>query len=83
MLNLFNSNCEGTSEEAENDSLGQEKDARLAVEKAQAGLTEELGQAQGNLQTPNEMTTGDFTDWLNPRVHQHWSTRVGFLLVDR
>ena len=41
--------------QAENDSLGQEKDARLAVEKAQAGLTEELGQAQGNLQTPNEM----------------------------
>lgn len=40
--------------QAANDSLGKEKEARLAVEKAQAGLTEELGKAQGELQTANQ-----------------------------
>ncbi|KAL0710252.1 hypothetical protein Bca4012_017230 [Brassica carinata] len=32
-----------------NDSLGKEKEARLAVEKAQVRLTEELGKPQGKL----------------------------------
>ena len=40
--------------QAANDSLGKEKEAKLAVEKAQAGLTEELGKAQGELQTANQ-----------------------------
>ncbi|KAF3499566.1 hypothetical protein F2Q69_00043644, partial [Brassica cretica] len=45
---------EQTEKLAANDSLGKEKEARLAVEKAQAGLTEELGKAQGELQTANQ-----------------------------
>ncbi|KAF8047326.1 hypothetical protein N665_3094s0005 [Sinapis alba] len=45
---------EQTENLAANDSLGKEKEARLAVEKAQAGLTEELGKAQGELQTANQ-----------------------------
>ncbi|VVB15958.1 unnamed protein product [Arabis nemorensis] len=45
---------EQTEKLAANDSLGIEKEARLAVEKAQAGLTEELGKAQGELQTANQ-----------------------------
>ncbi|XP_024004376.1 kinesin-like protein KIN-14M isoform X2 [Eutrema salsugineum] len=36
------------------DSLGREKEARLAVEKLQAALTEELGKTQGELQTSNQ-----------------------------
>lgn len=40
--------------QAANDSLGKEKEARHVVEKAQAGLTEELGKAQGELQTANQ-----------------------------
>jgi len=45
---------EQTEKLAANDSLGKEKEARLSVEKAQAGLTEELGKAQGDLQTANQ-----------------------------
>ncbi|XP_022544934.2 kinesin-like protein KIN-14N [Brassica napus] len=45
---------EQTEKLAANDSLGKEKEARLAVEKAQGGLTEELGKAQGELQTANQ-----------------------------
>uniref|UniRef100_A0A1J3GYY2 Kinesin-like protein n=2 Tax=Noccaea caerulescens TaxID=107243 RepID=A0A1J3GYY2_NOCCA len=45
---------EQTEKLAANDSLGKEKEARLAIEKAQAGLTEELGKAQGELQTANQ-----------------------------
>ncbi|KAL1206514.1 Kinesin-like protein KIN-14N [Cardamine amara subsp. amara] len=45
---------EQTEKLAANDSLGKEKEARLVVEKAQAGLTEELGKAQGDLQTANQ-----------------------------
>ncbi|KAF8055299.1 hypothetical protein N665_1299s0001 [Sinapis alba] len=45
---------EQTEKLAANDSLGKEKEARLAVEKAQAGLTEVLGKAQGELQTANQ-----------------------------
>ncbi|XP_010539269.1 PREDICTED: kinesin-like protein KIN-14N [Tarenaya hassleriana] len=39
---------------AATDSLEKEKEARLAVEKAQAALTEELGKTQGELQTANQ-----------------------------
>ncbi|EOA12956.1 hypothetical protein CARUB_v10025939mg [Capsella rubella] len=45
---------EQTEKLAANDSLGKEKETRLAVEKAQAGLVEELGKAQGDLQTANQ-----------------------------
>ncbi|KAJ4911318.1 Kinesin-3 [Raphanus sativus] len=45
---------EQTEKLAANDSLGKEKEARLAVEKAQGGLSEELGKAQGELQTANQ-----------------------------
>ncbi|KAG7537941.1 Kinesin motor domain [Arabidopsis suecica] len=45
---------EQTEKLAANDSLGKEKEARISVEKAQAGLTEELGKAQGDLQTANQ-----------------------------
>ncbi|CAA7049212.1 unnamed protein product [Microthlaspi erraticum] len=45
---------EQTEKLAANDSLGKEKEARVAIEKAQAGLTEELGKAQGELQTANQ-----------------------------
>ncbi|XP_010482874.1 PREDICTED: kinesin-like protein KIN-14N [Camelina sativa] len=45
---------EQTEKLAANDSLGNEKETRLAVEKAQAGLVEELGKTQGDLQTANQ-----------------------------
>ncbi|CAN6850336.1 unnamed protein product [Brassica oleracea] len=45
---------EQTEKLAANDSLVKEKEARHAVEKAQSGLTEELGKAQGELQTANQ-----------------------------
>ncbi|XP_010443046.1 PREDICTED: kinesin-like protein KIN-14N [Camelina sativa] len=45
---------EQTEKLAANDSLGKEKETRLAVEKAQAGLVEELGKTQGDLQTANQ-----------------------------
>ncbi|XP_019089381.1 PREDICTED: kinesin-like protein KIN-14N isoform X3 [Camelina sativa] len=45
---------EQTEKLAANDSLGKEKETRLAVEKAQAGLVEELDKAQGDLQTANQ-----------------------------
>uniref|UniRef100_A0A1J3IJ03 Kinesin-like protein n=1 Tax=Noccaea caerulescens TaxID=107243 RepID=A0A1J3IJ03_NOCCA len=45
---------EQTEKLAANDSLGKEKEARLAVEKLQAALTEELGKTQGELQTANQ-----------------------------
>ncbi|XP_019085998.1 PREDICTED: kinesin-like protein KIN-14N [Camelina sativa] len=45
---------EQTEKLAANDSLGKEKETRLDVEKAQAGLVEELDKAQGDLQTANQ-----------------------------
>ncbi|KAL1203039.1 Kinesin-like protein KIN-14M [Cardamine amara subsp. amara] len=45
---------EQTEKLAANDSLGKEREARLAVEKLQAALTEELAKTQGELQTANQ-----------------------------
>ncbi|KFK29228.1 hypothetical protein AALP_AA7G106500 [Arabis alpina] len=45
---------EQTEKLAANKSLGKEKEARLAVEKLQAVLTEELAKTQGELQTANQ-----------------------------
>ncbi|VVB15956.1 unnamed protein product [Arabis nemorensis] len=45
---------EQTEKLAANNSLGKEKEARLAAEKLQAALTDELAKTQGELQTANQ-----------------------------
>jgi kinesin family protein C1 len=45
---------EQTEKLAANESLGKEREARIAVESLQAAITEELAKTQGELQTANQ-----------------------------